>query len=367
MLRPLFSFLPFMVCLSWFITFALHYRKSDTAKRLLTLFLATCVVLYFCHAIYFTVGLSPAMESLWALCSLSVYPLYYAYLCRLTSTPISRSKWVWLLLPGALVAGLILFFPNEFTNLLRKGLNMVQVFLVLYLGSKRLQAYDHQLAEVYADTEGRDTSAIKHLLIAFVITSLCSAVANGIGKQFFAQSEWLILLILSPFAIMLYALSYLGFTREFTPEQMESDSREAETAVDGQRQDAMPNDEIGRRLSQLMIDQQFYLTPNLKIGDVVRQLGICRTYLSSYINQTYSASFSDYINRLRIQHAQRLMLQSPGAKLLVIAQQSGFSNEQSFYRNFHKFTSQKPSEWLAAQISSNNPTLDKKSNQIRIF
>ena len=36
----LFSFIPFMVCVCWFVTFALHYRKSDTPKRLLTLFLA---------------------------------------------------------------------------------------------------------------------------------------------------------------------------------------------------------------------------------------------------------------------------------------------------------------------------------------
>ena len=28
----LFGFIPFMVCTCWFVTFALHYRKSDTPK-----------------------------------------------------------------------------------------------------------------------------------------------------------------------------------------------------------------------------------------------------------------------------------------------------------------------------------------------
>ena len=72
MLRTLFSFTPFYVCLFWLITFVIHYRKCDTAKRMLTGFLCTCVVLYFCHALYFTIGLPHPMECLWTLCSLSV-------------------------------------------------------------------------------------------------------------------------------------------------------------------------------------------------------------------------------------------------------------------------------------------------------
>lgn len=363
MLRVLFSFIPFMVCLCWCITFALQYRRNDPAKRLLTLFLAVCVVLYFCHALFFNVGLSHPMECLWAHCSLSVYPLYYAYLCRLTARPISPLFWCWLLLPGALVALLKLTFPGDLTELLRKCFFMVQVFFVLYYGYRRLQAYDRQLAEVYADTEGRDTTAVKHLLVAFVITSFCSAIANGIGKQYFAQSDWLLLLVLTPFSVMLYALSYIGFTREFVPEQLVTDSAEAEEIVEQKEQDTMPDQEIGQLLTQLMEGERFFLTPNLKIGDVVRRLNICRTYLSAYINQTYNASFSDYVNRLRIEYAQQLLRESPSQKLLVVAQQSGFATEQSFYRNFHKFTGQRPSEWLRNASLPSAENREKKTEE----
>ena len=87
MLRILFCLIPFYVCLFWFIAFVTHYRKSDAAKRILTWFLFTCVLLYLCHALFFTVGLPHPMECLWTLCSLSVYPLYYAYICNLVSHP----------------------------------------------------------------------------------------------------------------------------------------------------------------------------------------------------------------------------------------------------------------------------------------
>ena len=104
MLRTLLSFIPFYVCLIWFITFLVHYRKSDTAKRILTWFLFTCVVLYLCHGLFFTVGLPHSMECLWTLCSLSVYPLYYVYICNLVSRPKAPLKLFLILLPGAVVA-----------------------------------------------------------------------------------------------------------------------------------------------------------------------------------------------------------------------------------------------------------------------
>ena len=57
-------------------------------------------------------------------------------------------------------------------------------------------------------------------------------------------------------------------------------------------------------------------------------------------------SFSNYINSLRVEHAKTLLLQNTeNSKIATIANKSGFSSEQSFYRNFNKFTGMKPLEW----------------------
>ena len=216
MLRTLLSFIPFYVCLFWLSAFIAHYRKSDLPKKILTLFLGTCTVLYLCHALYFTVGLPHEMECLWTLCSLSVYPLYYIYICHLVSRPKASRRLLLILLPGTAVAVAKYLFPGDAADDARKLLFAVQVFAVVYFGYRKLRAFDREIANVYADTEGRDTSAVKHLLIAFMMTSLCSAVANALGKQYFAQSDWLVLGILTPFSAMLFALSYIGFTRDFS-------------------------------------------------------------------------------------------------------------------------------------------------------
>ena len=345
MLRSLLSFIPFYVCLFWFITFITHYRKSDTAKRILTWFLFTCVVLYFCHALYFTVGLPHTMECVWTLCSMSVYPLYYVYICNLVSRPNSPLKIFIILLPGIIVALAKYFFPGEDADNARQLLFAIQLFVVIYFGYRKLRAFDKELANVYADTEGRDTTAVKHLLVAFLITSMLSGIANLLGKQYFAESDWLVFAVLTPFSVMLFALSYIGFTRDFSYEQFVEDSKDygdhptENKSAEGER-------ELGYNIEQLVITKQLYLTPNLKIGDVAKVTGICRTYISTYINQTKGVSFSDYINGLRVEHAKSLLSQNTdNTKIATLATRSGFSSEQSFYRNFHKFTGMKPLEW----------------------
>ena len=346
MLRTLSSFIPFYVCLFWFITFLTHYRKCDKAKRILTWFLFTCVVLYFCHGLFFTVGLSHPMECIWTLCSLSVYPLYYVYICSLVSRPIAPSKVFLILLPGLVVALAKYLFPGVPVDHIRQLLCAVQVFVVIYSGYRKLRVFDREIANVYADTEGRDTTAVKHLLIAFVITSLCSAVANALGRHYFAQCDWMVFAVLIPFSIMLFALSYIGFTRDFSFEQFVEDSQEL---IDEPAENipAMEESKVGKSIEQLFVTQRLYLTHNCKIGDVAKATGICRTYISNYINQTKGMSFSDYINSLRVEHAKILLSHNTdNTKIVIVATRSGFSSEQSFYRNFHKFTGMKPLEWV---------------------
>lgn len=342
MLRSLFCFIPFFVCLFWFITFITHYRKCDTAKKFLTWFLCICVVLYFCHALFFTVGLSHPMECLWTLCSLSVYPLYYAYICNLVSRPNTPHKLFLFLLPGIIVAVAKYFYPGDTVDNARKILFAIQVFIVIYFGYRKLHTFDRDIANVYADTEGRDTTAVKHLLIAFVITSLCSAIANALGRQYFAQSDWMVFAVITPFSVMLFALSYIGFIRDFSFEQFAEDSKEYTEQPTGNIT-AIEEREVGNSIEKFFITKQMYLTPNLKIGDVAKSTGICRTYISNYINQTKGMSFSDYINSLRVEHAKNLLSSNvENTKIATIATRSGFSSEQSFYRNFHKFTGMKP-------------------------
>lgn len=284
------------------------------------------------------------MEPIWALCSMSVYPLYYEYIRRLTSSKIhSRNLWL-SLLPGALVAMAILLFPGRESDTARQVLMGIQILVVVYYGYKRLRNFDRQLAEVYADMEGRITRPIQNLLVAFIITSMLSVTVNAIGKQYFSHEDMALFPIAAMFSIMLFLLSYIGYVRTFSADDYAKDY-----ANGNSENDAVINlNKLGQSIEVIMHEQRLYLKQNLKIADLANATGSCRTYVSMYLNQMCGITFSDYINNLRIEHTKELLLKSPTKKNRLIAEESGFMSEQSFYRNFKKYTGMNPQEWIKA-------------------
>ena len=356
MLKTLICFVPFAVCLFWFAAFAACYRKSDAAKRTLTWFLATCVVLYFNHGLFFTVGIPQKTACVWAFCSLSVYPLYYIYICALVCRPLKAWHKLLFLLPAALVAAAMLLTDGPAPEMARKVISLVQIPLVCYFGFRRLQAFDAKLVDIYADTEEHHTGEIKGLLLAFFLISVLSIVASVLGRQFFAETDWPYLVTAAlPFSVLLYVLGFIGFVRPHTSLQDDDESAVLTAQDEALLPDCQPEG-LGAKIEALMSEEHLFLMKGLKIDDVAGRAGSCRTYVSNYINQKHGCSFSDYINRQRIAHAKTLMQRDAGVKMLSVAMNSGFSSEQSFYRNFQKFEGMKPAQWQLQQSESRGQT-----------
>ena len=83
------------------------------------------------------------------------------------------------------------------------------------------------------------------------------------------------------------------------------------------------------------------------VDDVAREVGSNRTYVSNFFNRDAGATFYDYVNNLRIEHACHL-LRSTSLTIADIAQQSGFNSSQAFIRVFVRIKGITPSEHRAA-------------------
>lgn len=105
-------------------------------------------------------------------------------------------------------------------------------------------------------------------------------------------------------------------------------------------------EELFDRIEALMQDEALYLQKGLTLADFAKQLGTNTKYISSSINACAHCSFIEYVNRLRISHAQELLRTSPGMRLSDIADASGYTSESAFYRNFKAITGCTPAEWL---------------------
>lgn len=99
------------------------------------------------------------------------------------------------------------------------------------------------------------------------------------------------------------------------------------------------------RIVTLMENEKLYLNPELKVGDVADALGVSRNAVSVCINSHQDCSFSQYVNDYRLQHAKRLLMETPEMKISAVGLESGFANERSFFRAFKSATGMTPKEW----------------------
>lgn len=100
------------------------------------------------------------------------------------------------------------------------------------------------------------------------------------------------------------------------------------------------------RIKQLMETEQLYLKADLQVADVADALGVPRNTISTCINSQQGCSFSQFVNDYRMNHAKRLLSESPDMKISAVGLNSGFSNERSFFRVFKAATGMTPKEWV---------------------
>lgn len=348
MLHIIFSSFPFYVCFFWSVILCVNIRRCDRAKRMLTVFGVVATVLYFCHMYYFNEGDNLFFEGLWVFCSLSVYPLFYLYLCCLTSEASVVLRFVEYVLPAAIVAVCIWCGATGLGVVAHKVVLMLQLALVGFAGYRRLIQFDCQLQEVYSDSDNFTSRPVRTLLVWFVVISLTSSVFNFIGRQYFLDSDWLLFVPSILFGVMLFSLFYVGYNRMDVIGLLSADLEE--TDLDGADSEKaasdVPMERISAVLTQLMEEEHFFLRPNIKISELAQQVGTCRTYLSTFLNQEMGMSFSEYINRQRIDYAKQIMAQDNYETMNQVASLSGFSSDASFFRNFKKFEGMTPDEWV---------------------
>lgn len=102
--------------------------------------------------------------------------------------------------------------------------------------------------------------------------------------------------------------------------------------------------ELKKVVDKAFMEDKLYLNPQLKLSDVARQVGTNRTYLSRFFNQDMKTTFYDYVNNLRMNHAEEL-LRDTDMTLNVIAEKSGFNSISTFRRAFAAKHNCTPSEY----------------------
>ncbi|WP_298902569.1 helix-turn-helix domain-containing protein [uncultured Psychroserpens sp.] len=104
------------------------------------------------------------------------------------------------------------------------------------------------------------------------------------------------------------------------------------------------------------IENKDYLSKEITLQKMAKDGETNTTYLSKIINEEYGKSFSNFINDLRITFTLKKLEISPYYRKLTIediAEKSGFTSANSFYRAFKKKTGVTPSYYIKRILNKN--------------
>jgi AraC-like DNA-binding protein/streptogramin lyase len=105
---------------------------------------------------------------------------------------------------------------------------------------------------------------------------------------------------------------------------------------------------IRQLLEKYLLETKGYLNPDLKQIDMANAINCSSTDLSQVLSQYLNTSFTDFVNKYRIEEFKVRIRQKSAAKytLAALSEQCGFSSRTSFFRALKKQTGLTPLEYL---------------------
>lgn len=107
-------------------------------------------------------------------------------------------------------------------------------------------------------------------------------------------------------------------------------------------------EELFLRLQQLMFEKKLYLNPDFSRTEATSLLYTNRQYLTESVQLMAQMGFGNYVNKFRLEHAQKLLSGKMDMSTECVAWESGFNSARTFYRLFKKEYTMTPSEFRTA-------------------
>ncbi len=113
------------------------------------------------------------------------------------------------------------------------------------------------------------------------------------------------------------------------------------------------------RMETKIMENKLFLNPKLNREEIMKAAGIGKNSLVPILRKYAGcANLSDYINRLRLEYAVKLIKSNKLYTIDSIAETSGFNSRSTFYRVFQNVFGMSPSQYLEIQREQGDDTID---------
>ncbi len=267
------------------------------------------------------------------------------------------------LLPGLLCLGLCLAIPtqeriasiqHEMTgddtwigdiNTIIVFIQMVAYFAVIF---RFLHRKKKAIRDTVSDAEWVQKEWIpvfEYLFAAlFVIVMVCYAIWPR-------TDAWLIqiLNVVAMFYLVYNTIAHpvMPIVQVVEDEPETADTSEVETSA-APAMDEQQMKEVCEKASRYLEESKAYLRPDISLAIFAKEINIPQRTLSRAINGSLGCNFFEFVNRMRIEEAKRLLrdLRTSDFNIDSIYSDCGFRSRSTFFMVFKKMTGMSPAAWL---------------------
>lgn len=112
--------------------------------------------------------------------------------------------------------------------------------------------------------------------------------------------------------------------------------------------------ELQSKINALMEQEQLYKNANLTLPQLAKRLHISVPLLSQFLNDNMQKSFATFINEWRIFEAKKLLIEAPRMTMEVVAEESGYNSQSTFYAAFKKIEKLTPAKYRQHELNAAN-------------
>ena len=111
----------------------------------------------------------------------------------------------------------------------------------------------------------------------------------------------------------------------------------------------VPSDNLWQRISVVLHDEQLWRNPDLSLDMLCERLGSNKDYVLQSFHKNTDTTFSDYVNRLRVDYMAAELLARPFQSHKELYFRAGFRSKTAAFTNFKKYKQLSPSEFISAE------------------
>ena len=222
---------------------------------------------------------------------------------------------------------------NTYVVLLQMFIYYPAIFIYMAKARKRIM-------QTSSDAEWLQKQWVYRFQILFFVCFIIVQVCYSIWPR---TDAWLIQIIN---VISMTYLVWCSLTQQIMP------TRQIEPLPETPKAEIlMPVEEmkaVCKQASEYLEESKAYLRPDISLAMFAKEAGISPRTLSRSINGYLNVNFFDFINRMRVEEAKKLLLEleSRGHNVDSIYEECGFRSRSTFFLVFKKMEGMTPAAWL---------------------